>query len=200
MLALATADEARFVPSLLEAPMESRTEQTPSYTIDTVRRFKKTRKKSDRVFFLIGIDAFLEISHWREADALFGETEFIVVSRPGFSLGDVGAALPERLRPSDAVSQVMRQKPATGDILLPGVAVHLLEGVAQNISATQIRGAAEKSRPLDNLVGAAVANYIRKQGLYRSEHAGRHSSGGRNVQRPAAQVAAGLCESPRHNK
>jgi hypothetical protein len=43
----------------------------------------------------------------------------------------------------------------------------LLEGVAEKVSATQIRSAAEKGRPLDKLVGGPVADYIRKQGLYR---------------------------------
>jgi nicotinate-nucleotide adenylyltransferase len=198
MLALATADDARFMPSLLEST-EDRGEHGPNYTIDTVRRFKKTLGKSDRGVFLIGIDAFLEIAHWRDAEALLGETEFIVVSRPGFSLGDVGAAFPERLRPPEAVSQVMRQRPATGDILLPGVTVHLLEGVVQNISATRIRSAAEKNRPLDNLVGAAVANYIRKQGLYRGTPASQPPSG-RNGRRPAAELRVASGESVRRHR
>jgi nicotinate-nucleotide adenylyltransferase len=166
MLALATAEDARFVSSLLESPA-SRPEQGANYTIDTVRRFKRDLGKRERTFFLIGIDAFLEIAHWREAEALLGETEFVVVSRPGFSLGDVGAALPKSLRPPMAVCEAMRRQPAAGKILLPGVSIHLLQGVAEKASATRIRNAGQNGRPLDKLVGPLVANYIRKQGLYR---------------------------------
>jgi nicotinate-nucleotide adenylyltransferase len=167
MVALATTGEKMFVPSLLESP-EHRPQHGANYSIDTIRNFKPTLGKSDRLFFLIGIDAFLEISTWREPEALLREAEFIVVSRPGFSLADVGAALPEKLRPSEEVTKAMCKHPAKGDIVLSGATIHLLEGVAEKISATQIRSAAERNRPLDKLVGGAVADYMRKQGLYRS--------------------------------
>ena len=101
MLALATAPDKAFVPSLLEAPEESGAgrKEKPNYTIDTIRRLKPSLKTSDRLFLLIGMDAFAEISKWHEAEALFGECEFIVAGRPGYSLADVANALPDSLRP-----------------------------------------------------------------------------------------------------
>ena len=106
MITLATREEKTFVPSLLEAPREEAREEKSSkakpqanYTIDTVRRWKKSLKKSNRIFLLIGIDAFRDIAKWREAEALLRECEFIVASRPGYSLADVAMALPEGLRP-----------------------------------------------------------------------------------------------------
>lgn len=89
MLALATAQVKAFVPSLLEAGEEpapatgKRLTAKPNYTIDTVRRLKESFKKSDRLFLLIGIDAFAEIAQWHESEALFRECAFIVASRPG---------------------------------------------------------------------------------------------------------------------
>ncbi|MBV9085858.1 MAG: adenylyltransferase/cytidyltransferase family protein, partial [Acidobacteriaceae bacterium] len=56
MLTLATAGEKAFVPSMLEANGPGATQ--PSYSIETVRRFRRTLNKSDHLFFLIGIDAF----------------------------------------------------------------------------------------------------------------------------------------------
>jgi nicotinate-nucleotide adenylyltransferase len=166
MLALATADENALVPSLLESP-EHRPQHGANYSIDTVRNFKNTLGKSDRAFFLIGMDAFLEIATWREPEALLREIEFIVASRPGFSLADIGKALPESLRPSEAVAEAMREQPPKGNIVLRGVTIHLLDDVAEKISATQIRNAAEKGRALEKLVGPAVAGYIRKAELFR---------------------------------
>src|SRR5229473_1845764 len=71
MLALATAGEKAFVPSLLEAPEENVTPirashvrtnkgqpEKPNYTIDTIHRMKRSFKASDKLFLLIGIDAF----------------------------------------------------------------------------------------------------------------------------------------------
>lgn len=190
MVALATAEEKRFVPSLLEGPGENRselrgqrsevkgqkseataagsvTQPRVNYTIDTVRRAKASLKKADRLFFLIGVDAFRDIAKWHEARALLGECEFVVASRPGYSLRDVAEALPEELRPPAAVTKPFHKQPASGDLVLPGVTLHLLEGVNQNVSATAIRAAAAQGKPLARWLDARVAEYVKKVGLYR---------------------------------
>ncbi|OLE56583.1 MAG: hypothetical protein AUG13_08255 [Chloroflexi bacterium 13_1_20CM_2_59_7] len=123
-------------------------------------------KKSERLFFLIGIDAFDEIATWHEAEALFQQCEFIVASRPGHSLADVANALPESLRPAPAVTKPFAKQPAKGDLVLSGVTVHLLDNVHQPVSATAIREAVAAKRPLGKFVDPAVAEYIKKTGLY----------------------------------
>lgn len=176
MTALAAQGEKTFVPSLLEAPTEmivhdrknarASIAATPSYSIDTVRKVKATLRKSDRLFFLIGIDAFKDIAKWREAEALFAECEFIVASRPGFSLADVATALPERLRPRAEVTKPFAKQPARGDLVLLGVTLHLLDDVNQNISATAIRAAVAARKPIRKFVPESVEEYIKKEGLY----------------------------------
>jgi nicotinate-nucleotide adenylyltransferase len=179
MVALATMNEKAFVPSLLEGPgtalpqvggkkaAGSQAAPAANYTIDTVRRLKSTLKKADRLFFLIGIDAFNDIAKWHEAEALLRECEFIVASRPGYSLADIANALPERLRPKAEVTKPFSKQPAKGDLVLPGVTIHLLENVNQNISATAIREAVSTKRPLTKFVDPAVAEYIKKMELYK---------------------------------
>jgi nicotinate-nucleotide adenylyltransferase len=188
MAALATQDERAFVASLLEAPawataapLESAkakgaarppgaaVSMQANYSIDTVRLVKKTLKKSDRLFFLIGVDAFRDIAKWRESRALLAECDFIVASRPGFSLRDVAESLPEDLRPPAAITRPFHKQPATGDLILPGVTVHLLEGVHHTVSATAIREAAAAGKPLTRWLDARVADYVRKNGLYRGK-------------------------------
>jgi nicotinate-nucleotide adenylyltransferase len=174
MTALATEKEKAFVASLLEAPVESddRTgakacaRPAPNYSIDTIRKLKRELKKSDRLFFLIGIDAFQDIAKWRESEALFAECEFIVASRPGFWLADVAGALPEPLRPRDEVTKPFSKQPATGDLVLPGVTLHLVDDVNQNVSATAIRQAVRAKRPIKKFVPESVEEYIKKEGLY----------------------------------
>jgi nicotinate-nucleotide adenylyltransferase len=171
MVALATQEEKHFVPSLQEAPEFATTHvgtATPNYSIETVRRLKKSLKKSDRLFFLIGIDAFRDIAKWHEARALLAECAFIVASRPGYSLRDVAEALPEDLRPPAAVTRPFHKQPAKGDLVLPGVTLHLLEGIQQSVSATAIREAAANGKPLARWLDPRVADYIRKQALYRA--------------------------------
>lgn len=157
MLALATAGEKGFLPSLMEANSGA----GPSYSIYTVRRFKRSLAKGDRLFFVIGMDAFLEIATWHQAEALLRECDFIVASRPGFSLADVAKALPEGLR------QKVTEPPERGKIVLGKTAVYLLDGVRERVSATEVRKAAERGRSLKGLVEPSVAQYIRKMGLYR---------------------------------
>ena len=172
MLVLATAEEKAFVPSLLEAPPEGGSggkprAEKPNYTIDTVRRLKQGFRASDRLFLLIGMDAFADIAKWHQAEALFRECEFVVASRPGYSLADVANALPEKLRPREEVTRPFHKQPATGDLVLPGATIHFLGDLRQPASATAIRSAAAAGKPLGRFVDAVVAEYIRKMGLYR---------------------------------
>ncbi len=172
MLVLATAEEKAFVPSLLEAPEEipsSRKDrqEKPNYTIDTIRRMKQSFKAADQLFLLIGMDAFAEIASWHQAEALFKECKFIVAGRPGYSLADIANALPPSLRPRAEVTKPFHKQAASGDLVLPGVTIHLLEDLRQPASATAIREAAAAGKPLGRFLDPAVADYIKKMGLYK---------------------------------
>jgi nicotinate-nucleotide adenylyltransferase len=162
MLALATAQDPRFVPSLLDAHTGQ-----PNYSINTVRRLKATLKKTDKLYFLIGMDAFKDIATWRQAEELLGECEFIVASRPGSSLNQIRAALPQSLQLSAIKLRSLRGPSPNGHLALPGVTVHLLPDVHERVSSTQIRQAAAKSvKQLSRYVAPPVAEYIRKERLY----------------------------------
>ncbi len=131
MLKLATASEPRYSVSRLEA-------RGVHYSIDTVLRIRRRLKPADRLFFIIGADAFREISTWWRAEELLRECEFAVATRPGASVKRTGSAV-----------------------------VHLLR-VHNPVSATQVRAAARRGRPMAGLVPSPVAQYIRKNRLYRS--------------------------------
>jgi nicotinate-nucleotide adenylyltransferase len=165
MVSLALAGEADFLPSLLEAPdPEAHVERRPSYSIDTVRRVKAGLRKRDRLYFLIGIDAFQDIAKWYEAEALLKECEFIVAARPGYSLDDVASSLPKALRPRAAE---LRKQKGAGLLEVTGVRLHLLPDTHEDVSATQVRAAMRNPKGLARLVPNAVAEYIRKERLYR---------------------------------
>ena len=181
MVALATSGQKGFLPSLLEAPdpmMAAPNRQGtrlspptpgPNYSIDTVRKLKPTLGQKRPPLF----------SDWhgcvRTNRANGGSRkrcsaacEFIVASRAGYSLADVANALPETLRPAAAVRKPFAQQPAKGDLVLSGATIHLLDGVHHPASATAIRQAVAAKRPLGRLLDPAVADYIKKMGLYGS--------------------------------
>lgn len=172
MVALATAGEKAFLPSLLEAPEELRTGESrsrkPNYSIETVRLLKQSLSKSDHLFFLIGMDAFAEIAKWHRAEALLRECDFIVAGRPGYSLADVANALPKGLRPTAEITPPFQKQAARGDLVLPGATLHLLGDLRQSASATAIRQAINAGKSLDRFLHPSVANYIKKMGLYKN--------------------------------
>jgi nicotinate-nucleotide adenylyltransferase len=181
MVALGTSGHAAFVPSDMEARLFAETGK-PNYSLETIRRLKAELKKADKLYFLLGIDAFLEIAKWHRPVDLLRECEFIVANRPGYSLGDIAGALPEELRPKDEVLKAARKGARglawSGAVMaFSGVVLHLLEDVSERVSSTQLRAAAASSgRRLEGYVGDAVAEYIRKTRLYRIGKAADTSS------------------------
>ncbi|MBI4460396.1 MAG: nicotinate (nicotinamide) nucleotide adenylyltransferase [Acidobacteria bacterium] len=155
MVVLACAGEPRFLPSLLEAPEPER--KAPNYAIDTVRGQVERLSKEDRLYFLIGADAFLEINHWYEWQALLQSCDFIIASRPGFPIAEIEQVVPPELR----------NGPAAGNTIpLLRTKLHLLTTVHSDVSSSNIRQLAAKGESIRGLVPDAVEEYIRKLKLF----------------------------------
>jgi nicotinate-nucleotide adenylyltransferase len=129
MVELACAGDAHLMPSRLEEG------QARSYSIDTIERVKAAYP-GDRVFFLIGADAFAEIHTWRRWEEVLAAVEFIVVARPGH-----------------------RYEIPAGAHTLP------LETLALNVSSSDIRAALRGGRKPPELPGP-VQDYISANKLY----------------------------------
>ena len=129
MVQLACQGDPRFVVSRLEAGADK------SYSVDTVERVRAT---GEQPYFIIGADAFAEITSWHRWQDLARLTEFIVVTRPGHQY-----AAP------------------------PGVRVHRLETVALPVSSSEIRRKLANGQiPLE--LPPAVDRYILERGLYQA--------------------------------
>jgi nicotinate-nucleotide adenylyltransferase len=77
MAELACAGEPRFEVSRLE-------ENTArSYSILTVEKVRATLTPEDEIYFLIGADAFAEVTTWYRWREVARAVRFLVVSRPG---------------------------------------------------------------------------------------------------------------------
>jgi nicotinate-nucleotide adenylyltransferase len=77
MVELACEGAPRFVASRLEEGTAR------SYSIDTIEKVRATLAFEDELFFLIGADAFAEITTWRRWQDVIGLVTFLVVTRPG---------------------------------------------------------------------------------------------------------------------
>ena len=58
----------------------------PSYTVDTLRLFKKKFGKRTELYFLSGADTLKSLSKWKSLHQVFQLCRFVVMSRPGFRM------------------------------------------------------------------------------------------------------------------
>ena len=151
LVALACAGEPGFVPSLLEAGPDLGGRRR-SYSIDTVRRLRRRYGPRARIYFLLGVDAFLYLPTWKNFRQLVRLCDFIVAARPGFDWRRAG-----RVR---AAVRAARGRARPSVFYLPEVRVA--------VSATAIRRAARRGRRPRGRVPLLVADYIEKAELYRS--------------------------------
>jgi nicotinate-nucleotide adenylyltransferase len=130
MVEIACAPYKEFEASRLEAG-EGR-----SYTVDTLRRFRKGLAAGDDLYFLIGSDAFEELETWKDWRDVVAMTEFIVVSRPGAEYR-----------------------------VPPNARVQRLAGLALEVSSSTIRARLAAGEPTPELP-AGVRRFIEEHGLY----------------------------------
>lgn len=159
MVALACAEDSRFVPSTLESP---ELHPGPHYSVDTVRRAKRMLKPGDCLYFLIGLDALLDLPHWKQFRRLLDLTDFIVVSRPGFEIREVEKALPP-----DVLDRRLPRKNSR-QIHLRHSTLHVLPDVEVPVASTSLRQALQQGRDIRGLVPPLVEQYILKEGLYQT--------------------------------
>ena len=138
MVELAVDGHEGLVPSRVEVDRGG-----PSYTIDTIRELARTYP-GQRFALLVGSDAALQIRSWHDAGALLDEASFVIFNRPETALA------PQTLHE-------LGFAPARSRI------VHL---DTPPIAAHQVRDRLARGAPIDDLVPAAVADYIRTHQLY----------------------------------
>jgi nicotinate-nucleotide adenylyltransferase len=167
MVALACSDHPHFVPSLAEAGEDFSGTQL-HYSVDTVRYFRhRFHGAGDRIFFMIGADAFLDIPMWKEYEALLTLCDFIVANRPGIRMEALRLVIPPDLMARPNGKQNDQENPSPVVAHLERTSVYLLENVSSEVSATEIRKRAQRGHSIHGVVSARVEEYILKQGLYR---------------------------------
>lgn len=154
MVILATKENPRFKALDLEISRPGK-----SYSVETIGEVKSIYEEGNVLFFIIGIDAFLEIATWKDAELLLSLCNFVIISRPGFSFSDVNRVPFLRGikgRASDG-SQVS---------IVPNYSIYFLAVSPCYISSTELRKRLMKGEPVTGLLPQAVESYIIKKKLY----------------------------------
>ncbi len=147
MVELACAGHPKFSASRLEQASKR------SYTVETLERYRKELGADDRLFFLIGSDAFDELETWQRWRDVVALTEFIVVARPG------------------------------GHYHIPeNAGVYGLDGLDLPVASTTIRARLAAGEPTPELP-PTVRTYIEQRGLYGAKSRTSTSSQSRSTGR-----------------
>jgi nicotinate-nucleotide adenylyltransferase len=137
-----TAVTPRFESSRLDAPLP---DGSPNYTVNTLSSLRKAISPFDNIFVIVGADAFLDLRRWHSPETLLDLAEWIVVSRPNFSLRQLDAL---------CLTAVQLQR------------VHLLEHVHEPASATSIRALLATGSDCIGLLPPSILTYICDHHLY----------------------------------
>ena len=131
MLQLAVGRAGRFSIS----PYEIRKRST-SYSIETVRYFRRIYGRQSELFFVIGADCIEGLASWKNVDTVASLVQLVVVPRPGY-----------------------KEEPVRGNITRLSIRT-------KDISSTEIRLRVRKGRPISDSVPRNVSGYIKAKGLY----------------------------------
>jgi nicotinate-nucleotide adenylyltransferase len=142
--------------------------ESPSFTSDTLRRFREQGYAPGELFFILGADAFADIATWREYPAVLDLAHFAVVSRPGSAAGHLRDRLPALASRMVAPSALQ----AAGSTL-----IILIEAPTPDVSSTAIRQRVARGDTIAGMVPAGVLQHIEQHGLYRSTPAQRRPRG-----------------------
>ena len=133
-----------------------------SYSIITLNRLKEVFADA-WIFFILGIDAFLEIETWKSYREVLDQCRFIVISRPGFDLAGAREALPPEY--AGKIGDC-RGAGSVGEDLLSRFRIFLVSVRALDISSTEIRSRVRAGRSIHGLVPDPVEEYIHNKNLY----------------------------------
>ena len=156
MVALALSGNPKLVPSSLEYDRDGK-----SYSIDTVRRLLELAGCSSRLFFLIGLDAFLDLPTWKDYECFPELCSFLVFGRPAYDESDLARRLPEpfRLKVLDTQAQEVLAASSENGFFV-------LRDFSNSVSSTEIRERVRAGQSISDFVPPAVGEYIFKTRLY----------------------------------
>ncbi|MGA1841830.1 MAG: nicotinate-nucleotide adenylyltransferase [bacterium] len=163
MVALATYSNPFFYTSSMEVDRGGR-----SYTIDTVCQMRRELGEGHTFYFILGADAFRDISTWKDCAQLLQSCRFIVISRPGAKIGKIAEDLSITLKKHNLnlALKIIGRKEAFQDIDLHAADIFFVPVPKIDISSSIIRKMIRTGKSIRYQVPDEVEQYIVKNRLY----------------------------------
>ena len=142
-----------------------------SYSIDTVRALQQEYGPGTTLFFMIGLDAFLDLPSWKNAQTLLCKLPVCGVFPTFRQLSNlvVDPSLSCRSRRTVGRTRCRPARAGRCDPCARAKTLTLLRLPPCDVSASDIRQRMQEGRPLANLLPPPVESYILREGLYRED-------------------------------
>jgi nicotinate-nucleotide adenylyltransferase len=132
-----------------------------SYSIETLRQIRLEMEPAWELYFILGLDAVLEIAAWKDYQDLFTLSHFVVLDRPGYDRQRLGEVLIREVHP-----QFRPLEGEPGFQHPSGHKVVFQKTTLMDISGTGIRNLVRQGRSIRYLLPEAVRGYIITHKLY----------------------------------
>jgi nicotinate-nucleotide adenylyltransferase len=132
-----------------------------SYSIETLRQVRQEVGPAWELYFILGLDAILEIATWKDYKDLFSLSHFVVLDRPGYDRQRLAEVLRGEVHPSVRPFEAGRsfQHPSGHKVVLQATTL-------MDISGTGIREMVRQGRSIRFLLPEPVREYIINHKLY----------------------------------
>ena len=118
----------------------------PSFTIDTLKSFKKKLGSDTVLYFLSGADVLKNIQRWKSVDQIFKLCRFVVMTRPGYPM-----------KPAYRTGRQIREQ------------VLNLPFLALSVSSSEVRSRLRRGQKISGLVPRSTESLLKK---YFTKHKG----------------------------
>jgi nicotinate-nucleotide adenylyltransferase len=122
----------------------------PSYTLDTVRQFKREYGPATSIHWLLGADSIEDLVHWYKIRELIDECDLTTMQRAGYDPPDFDRF--EAMWGPERVAKLRRNVVQTPLI---------------DISSTEVRSRLAADEDVRGMLHPDVIEYLRRHGLYR---------------------------------
>jgi len=149
MISLAIAGEKNIQLSDCELKRSA-----PSYTLATIQKFQADYGSETSIHWLIGADGVDDLTYWYKITELIDACNLTTMYRAGCELPDFAKF--EEIWGRERIEKLQR---------------NIIQTPLVDISSTEIRNRIAENGDLTKMLHPAVADYIRKNGLYQSKEA-----------------------------
>lgn len=132
-----------------------------SYSVETVRHFHR-HYPTGEIFFIVGLDAFLEITTWKRYKELFSLCHFVVLNRPGLNRRELTDLTPrefwETFRPGKNADHWVHNP--------SGHSTYFLSRPFMDISSSEIRDRIRRGISVRYMMPERVEAYVLEKQFY----------------------------------